>query len=90
MSQDLVYDGSLKSLRQVFALAGTETKVLCPRCRSELVVIIDAQTAAEKKLHPSIFCPRDKRHVFDLLNLRDSKDAFRAFLEERDKDTAGG
>lgn len=67
---DFVYDGSADSLRKVCDLHPRGVVIRCPKCKAELVVALTVEEANQRKVHPGIYCPNDKRHVFTILELK--------------------
>ena len=44
-------------------------KVVCPICKSELIVALDKESSKKYKTHPGIFCPKDSKHVMILAEI---------------------
>jgi hypothetical protein len=66
--ESFVYDGTDEALRKAYNLKDNGVRVLCPKCRSELKVALDFESADRLGVHPGIFCPNG--HVNVLIELR--------------------
>lgn len=67
---DFFYDGSANSLREACALHQRGIAIRCPKCRAQLIVALTVEEANQKKVHPGIYCPNDRTHVFTILELK--------------------
>ena len=67
--KEFVYDGSSEGLRQVYEFHPRGTAILCPKCRSQLIVALDLEAANRHKVHPGLYCPLDANHMTELLSL---------------------
>ncbi len=68
--ESYVYDGSVESLRKVFELRNQGVAILCPACGAALIVALDYEAANRHRVHTGIYCPGNRRHVFELIELR--------------------
>lgn len=73
-SASVVFDGDLVRAEAVREGGG---HVLCPRCSAELVFADTLEAANLHGVHPSIYCPTDRKHVFVMLNLTSTRDTLR-------------
>ncbi len=68
--KDYFYDESEESFRKVCELHPKGVIIRCPKCKAQLTVALTAKEANEKKVHPGIYCPNNRRHVFTILELK--------------------
>ena len=66
----LVYETGGELLEALLKLPPSEVRVLCPKCRSELLFAPDSATAAKLKMHAGILCPMNWRHVSVTFSLK--------------------
>lgn len=56
-------------------------KLICHRCDSELLVALNLEEAANLKINPGIYCPRDHNHVNIHIYLREMRERMRHALQ---------
>jgi len=52
-----------------YAAIGEDVEVLCPKCKSPLVIALSREKAAALSVHPGIYCPKSRGHVYRLVTL---------------------
>jgi hypothetical protein len=70
MSDKRVFDGSFESLNDLFSLHPQGVKFLCPVCQTELIVALSWEEGANKGVHPGVYCPKNEKHVFRMMEFR--------------------
>lgn len=68
--KEVVFDGDI---RKALADVSTGARLLCPKCRAQLIIAANPQAANASGVHPGIHCPVDQRHVNVLFNLSSSR-----------------
>lgn len=65
----IVYDDEISTLNLIFEeYPKGSLSVLCPVCKAELTVVLDAKDVEEHKLGPGVYC--EQNHVRSLFNFR--------------------
>ena len=81
--ESFVYDGSSKNLQQAFDVHSKGGCVLCPKCGSELLVVVDVESRAKYKIPTGIYCPINPEHMYKRIMLSDAFDEFRRIFEHK-------
>jgi hypothetical protein len=63
MKEEYIFDDALDSTEKIFDLYSHGVKILCPRCRSELLIVPDRESAVKNKTKPGIYCLTNTNHV---------------------------
>ena len=71
----LIYRHDKEFAVELIKYGAGDVKLLCPRCRSELLYAPDSATAAKLKVHPGIYCPKNWQHVCVTYSLRNAPPA---------------
>jgi hypothetical protein len=76
-------------LRDVFRLVEEGCILTCPRCKADLTVALDMESAARQKVFPGLYCPANPKHVSVWLELagpmRAMRELFAEMRTEREK-----
>jgi hypothetical protein len=67
----LKYEESTEFICELMQCAahGEEVEVSCPQCGRPLVLAVTRERASALGVHPGIFCPTSRNHVYRLLSL---------------------
>ncbi|MFO0790180.1 MAG: hypothetical protein U0805_12075 [Pirellulales bacterium] len=79
---EVVYDGSAEQFAQLPTLLKEGKRILCRRCRSELIIALDLETANRLKVHTGVYCPKNSSHVCILIELVDARRKILKFFSE--------
>jgi hypothetical protein len=58
------------SLAEIISLRERGVELLCPVCRSPLIVALDDKLIREHACHPGVYCSRDSTHLLMLVEIR--------------------
>lgn len=65
----IVYNGSTQIKKRIFEeYSSGNLLVICPKCRKEVIIIIDENAVKKHKKAPGIYCPN--QHFWTVFNLR--------------------
>lgn len=81
MKKTIEYSDDMDS-REVFRLIKEEYEFTCPKCKSDLIIVLKSGESAKTPL--SISCPVNMNHVYDTFNY-DRKKFWDGFKEEVEK-----
>jgi hypothetical protein len=81
--EDFIYDGSHEAFKELTELQTKGAKILCHRCKAELIVALDLVSANKFGVHPGIYCPVNPAHVYELVELADVRRNFWKRFESR-------
>jgi hypothetical protein len=59
---DVIYSSSL-SINELVSLDRKHRRILCPVCRSEVLVVLSRARSIETGLHQGVFCSANQAHV---------------------------
>jgi hypothetical protein len=63
MNNEHIFNDALDNTDKIFELYLGGAKILCPRCKSELLVVSNHESAVKNKTKPGIYCPQNTSHV---------------------------
>ena len=66
---ELVYDGTREARAKLASWLRENVTLLCPKCNATLIVALDAEAAAFHRVHPGIYCSRNRQHFFEMCEL---------------------
>jgi hypothetical protein len=69
MSDEYIFDNSSAGLNPMFEAHSRGAKILCPICRSELWVVVDAESAIKYSMPAGVYCPKSPKHVSRSFNI---------------------
>lgn len=87
MKNSVIYDSQKHSSKDVIKLNAEGIEVLCPTCRSKLLVITSKSLVAEYKKPQGIFCPKNNNHVWIKFILAEERNQFWNKVGKRIKDS---
>jgi hypothetical protein len=66
----LVYDETSAMRNNLEEYAKEGITLLCPRCKSELIVALDVESIRKHQVHPGIYCSKYPNHFFEMFEIR--------------------
>lgn len=67
--ETIIYDGTLPTKRKIFdEFPKGELSVVCPKCKQEVIIVLDAAGVEKYGKAPGIYCPNG--HFWTVFNLR--------------------
>jgi RNase P subunit RPR2 len=63
MSREHVYNIKTDNTAQILELHNQGYKILCPKCKSELLVVPDKEAAIRHQTRPGIYCTVNQNHI---------------------------
>jgi hypothetical protein len=82
VSGTFIYDGTYERFKEATAAHRAGMRLVCFRCRTPLLVALDAREAARGKIRPGVYCPKNQNHVALHLHLQKASDAERATAQD--------
>lgn len=87
MKNRIIYDLQKHGSKDIIELNAQGTDVLCPTCRSKLLIVTSKSLVAKYKKPQGIFCPKNNNHVWIKFILVEERNQFWKKVEKRIKDS---
>jgi uncharacterized protein YbaR (Trm112 family) len=68
----ITYDPKEHTLRKIKHLIKEGYILICPECRSDLIVALTVEDANKHEVHPGVYCSNNKSHIGILVSLAES------------------
>jgi hypothetical protein len=86
MKKTVIYNRNEDNIREAFELFSQGYKILCPICKSELLILADYDSSSKYQKHLGIYCPKNENHVGIRLFLRSVREeVWKKFYELQEK-----
>ncbi|EDY15755.1 hypothetical protein CfE428DRAFT_2903 [Chthoniobacter flavus Ellin428] len=67
----VIYDSKQHSIVSIIELHKRGEELLCRWCHSPLIIALTHEEANKHKVHPGVFCSRNRKHLTILAELSD-------------------
>jgi hypothetical protein len=84
--QNFVFDEENYDLQTILDVYSGGGQVLCPKCGTNLTIVLSRAEAKKTGISPGIVCPNDKRHVQRAFILQEDFLGFDKWFQEMQKE----
>ena len=79
------YEPAMNDYNELLRMHASGRRIVCPVCGADLIIALDPKTVEKYQVHPGIYCPRNRSHIAEMVELAPVRERFRRWMESRQR-----